>query len=67
MFIHWFEVVAYGIIADATNSSIWRRKKLHGMMVESGYVEDISALHEGNFVDAASVQKSVRWPYLGHV
>ncbi len=54
------EVAAFGMMGDATNSSVWRRKKLHCMVVESGYIEDMSRLHNGDFVGAASVQKSVR-------
>ena len=60
-----WSVVACGFRSDATNSNIWRRKKLSVAMCKVVWVHDFDMLQQGNF-EEASTQRQCMTPMCIH-
>ena len=54
-----FSLMAIGCRADATNSSVWRRSKLHVLEAGVLYIQDFTALKAGDFNAAANYRRCV--------
>ena len=59
-----WSLLSVGIMNDATNSNIWRRKKLNVCEVKVQWVSNFDALLEGNFAGAVSTRRST---WLGFI
>ena len=54
-----FNLYGVGFTCDATNTNIWRRKKLHVLECEILFLSDPKKLSEGDFESAVSVRHCV--------
>ena len=52
-----WSLISVGFMNDATNSNIWRRKKLNVCEVKVQWVSNSEALLEGNFAEAVSTKR----------
>ena len=55
----WFSVMSISYRCDATNSSIWRRSKLHVLEASVQYVVDFDCLRAGNFGASVAYRRCV--------
>ena len=54
-----WSLVAIGVRADATNSSVWRRSKLHVVEATVMYISNFKALSDGDFAGSISSRRCV--------
>lgn len=55
-----WSLMAIGIRADATNSSVWRRSKLHVVEATVMYISNFKALSAGDFAGSISSRRCVQ-------
>ncbi len=55
-----WSLVAIGVRADATNSSVWRRSKLHVVEATVMYISNFTALCAGDFAGSLSSRRCVQ-------
>ena len=54
-----WSLMAIGVRADATNSSVWRRSKLHVVEATVMYISNFKALSDGDFAGSISSRRCV--------
>ena len=54
-----WSLVSIGVRADATNSSVWRRSKLHVLEATVSYINDFQSLQSGDFASSICSRRCV--------
>ena len=62
-----WSLVSIGVRADATNSSVWRRSKLHVLEATVSYINDFQSLQSGDFASSICSRRCVCLDFVGTV